>query len=222
MDFPQDPYQQLRLATEAVFRSWNGKRAVDYRNAAGIRHDLGTAVNIQTMVFGNMGWESGTGVAFTRNPATGENVMYGDYLLNAQGEDVVAGIRNTKKIAELAEEMPAVYQQFAEITARLEKHYRDMQDVEFTIENQRFWMLQTRDGKRTAAAAIKIAVDMANEGLISQRRGGHARRPRSRWTRCCTRSSPWTPRMRPRTRQAVRHRRQRFPRRSRWPRLLRR
>ena len=169
MEFPQDPYQQLRLATEAVFRSWNGKRAVDYRNAAGIRHDLGTAVNIQTMVFGNMGWESGTGVAFTRNPSTGENLMYGDYLLNAQGEDVVAGIRNTKKISELAEEMPAVYEQFSEITARLEKHYRNMQDVEFTIENQRFWMLQTRDGKRTAAAAIKIAVDMANEGLISRK-----------------------------------------------------
>ncbi|MEZ4771351.1 MAG: pyruvate, phosphate dikinase [Caldilineales bacterium] len=167
-DFPQDPYQQLRLATEAVFRSWNGKRARDYRNAAKIRHDLGTAVNIQTMVFGNMGWESGTGVAFTRDPATGERVMYGDYLLNAQGEDVVAGIRNTKKIAELAEEMPAVYQQFSDITDKLEKHYREMQDVEFTIENQRFWMLQTRDGKRTAAAAIKIAVDMAHEGLITR------------------------------------------------------
>ena len=167
-DFPQDPYEQLRLATEAVFKSWNGKRARDYRNAANIRHDLGTAVNIQTMVFGNMGWESGTGVAFTRDPATGERVMYGDYLLNAQGEDVVAGIRNTKKIAELAEEMPAVYQQFTDITDKLELHYREMQDVEFTIENQRFWMLQTRDGKRTAAAAIKIAVDMAREGLITR------------------------------------------------------
>lgn len=167
-DFPQDPYEQLRLATEAVFKSWNGKRAVDYRNAAGISHDLGTAVNIQTMVFGNMGWDSGTGVAFTRDPATGENKMYGDYLLNAQGEDVVAGIRNTEKIEHLSEEMPEVYQQFLEICRKLERHYRDMQDVEFTIEKGKLWMLQTRTGKRTAKAAVKIAVDMANEGLITR------------------------------------------------------
>ncbi len=167
-DFPQDPYEQLRLATEAVFKSWNGKRAIDYRNAAGIAHDLGTAVNIVTMVFGNMGWDSGTGVAFTRNPADGEDVMYGDYLLNAQGEDVVAGIRNTNPIAKLADEMPAAYKQFLEITDKLEKHYKDMQDVEFTIEHNRLWMLQTRNGKRTAKAAVKVAVDMANEGLISK------------------------------------------------------
>lgn len=167
-DFPQDPYEQLRLATEAVFKSWNGKRAVDYRNAAGIPHDLGTAVNIQTMVFGNMGWDSGTGVAFTRDPATGEKKMYGDYLLNAQGEDVVAGIRNTEKIENLAKEMPNVYQQFLEICDRLEHHYRDMQDVEFTIEKGHLWMLQTRTGKRTAKAAVKMAVDMANEGLITK------------------------------------------------------
>jgi pyruvate,orthophosphate dikinase len=167
-DFPQDPYEQLRLATEAVFRSWNGKRAVDYRNAAGIPHNLGTAVNIQTMVFGNMGWDSGTGVAFTRDPATGEKEMYGDYLMNAQGEDVVAGIRNTQKIAHLKEEMPEVYQQFLEICDRLERHYRDMQDVEFTIEKGKLWMLQTRTGKRTAKAAVKIAVDMADEGLITK------------------------------------------------------
>ncbi len=167
-DFPQDPYEQLRLATEAVFKSWNGKRAVDYRNATGIPHNLGTAVNIVTMVFGNMGWDSGTGVAFTRNPATGEKKLYGDYLLNAQGEDVVAGIRNTKPIAELEKEMPETYRQFLDICTKLERHYKDMQDVEFTIERGKLWMLQTRDGKRTAKAAVKIAVDMANEGLITK------------------------------------------------------
>jgi len=167
-DFPQDPNEQLRLATEAVFGSWNGKRAVDYRNAAGIAHDLGTAVNIVTMVFGNMGNKSGTGVAFTRDPATGENKMYGDYLLNAQGEDVVAGIRNTEKIENLTKDMPQAYKEFLEITSRLERHYREMQDVEFTIEEGKLWMLQTRTGKRTAKAAVKIAVDMANEGLITR------------------------------------------------------
>jgi len=167
-DFPQDPNEQLRLATEAVFGSWNGKRAVDYRNAAGIAHDLGTAVNIVTMVFGNMGMNSGTGVAFTRDPATGENKMYGDYLLNAQGEDVVAGIRNTEKIENLTQDLPQAYKEFLEITARLERHYREMQDVEFTIEEGKLWMLQTRTGKRTAKAAVKIAVDMANEGLITR------------------------------------------------------
>jgi len=167
-DFPQDPYEQLRLATEAVFKSWNGKRAVDYRRATDIPDDLGTAVNIVTMVFGNMGWDSATGVAFTRNPATGEAKMYGDYLLNAQGEDVVAGIRNTEPIVKLGEEMPEAYQQFLDITSRLEKHYKDMQDVEFTIERGRLWMLQTRNGKRTARAEIKVAYDMVNEGLISK------------------------------------------------------
>ena len=168
-DFPQDPYEQLRLATEAVFKSWNGKRAVDYRNAAGIPHDLGTAVNIQTMVFGNMGWDSGTGVNFTRNPATGDRILYGDYLLNAQGEDVVAGIRNTKKIQELQSDLPEAFAQFVDICKKLELHYKEMQDVEFTIERKKLWMLQTRDGKRTAKAAVKIAVDMANEGLISRK-----------------------------------------------------
>jgi len=167
-DFPQDPYEQLRLATEAVFRSWFGKRAVDYRNAARISHDLGTAVSIVTMVFGNMGWDSGTGVAFTRDPANGERELYGDYLMNAQGEDVVAGIRNTKKIQELEKEMPEAYRQFVEICDRLEEHYREMQDVEFTIEKKKLWMLQTRNGKRTAKAAVTIAVDMANEGLFSK------------------------------------------------------
>jgi pyruvate,orthophosphate dikinase len=167
-DFPQDPLKQLELATQAVFNSWNGKRAVDYRNAAGISHDLGTAVNIVTMVFGNMGYDSGTGVAFTRNPSTGDPKMMGDYLLNAQGEDVVAGIRNTDPIEKMQETMPEVYSQFMEIAARLEKHYKDMQDVEFTIERGKLWMLQTRSGKRTAKAAVKMAVDMANEGLISR------------------------------------------------------
>jgi len=167
-DFPQDPYEQLKLATEAVFKSWNGRRAVDYRNAAGIDHDLGTGVNIVTMVFGNIGWDSGTGVAFTRDPATGEKILYGDYLLNAQGEDVVAGIRNTKNIDEMGSDLPEAYAEFLKICDRLEHHYREMQDVEFTVEQKKLWMLQTRDGKRTAKAAIKIAVDMANEGLISR------------------------------------------------------
>jgi len=167
-DFPQDPAEQLRLATEAVFASWNGKRAIDYRNAAGIPHDLGTAVNVMTMVFGNMEEASGTGVAFSRNPSTGENKLWGEYLLNAQGEDVVAGIRNADPIDELGDDMPEVYKQFQDITSKLEKHYREMQDVEFTIERGKLWMLQTRDGKRTAKAAVQIAVDMVDEGLISK------------------------------------------------------
>ncbi len=167
-DFPQDPLEQLRMAVEAVFRSWNSKRAIDYRNAAGIPHDLGTAVNIVTMVFGNMGWDSGTGVAFTRNPSTGEKEIWGEYLLNAQGEDVVAGIRTPSPIQKMAEELPEAYKQFLDIAEKLEKHYRDMQDVEFTIERGKLWMLQTRTGKRTAKAAVKIAVDMVNEGLITK------------------------------------------------------
>ncbi len=167
-EFPQDPYKQLELATRAVFNSWFGKRAVDYRNATNIRHDLGTAVNIQTMVFGNMGENSGTGVAFTRNPVNGDKELYGDYLFNAQGEDVVAGIRNTLPIAQLKEDMPAVYAEFDEICTKLENHFKEMQDVEFTIEREKLWMLQTRDGKRTARAAIKIAVDMADEGMVTR------------------------------------------------------
>jgi pyruvate,orthophosphate dikinase len=167
-DFPQDPYQQLELATEAVFKSWNGKRAVDYRNATGIPHDLGTAVNIQTMAFGNMGDDSATGVAFTRNPSTGERKMMGEFLFNAQGEDVVAGIRNTMPIESLKEILPGAYDEFMKIAARLEKHYKDMQDVEFTIERGKLWMLQTRSGKRTAKAAVRIAVDMAEEGLLTK------------------------------------------------------
>jgi len=166
-DFPQDPYEQLKLATEAVFKSWNGRRAIDYRNAAGIAHDLGTGVNIVTMVFGNME-NSGTGVAFTRNPSTGENKVWGEYLMNAQGEDVVAGTRNANDVIGMKDELPQAYAEFMDVCAKLEKHYKEMQDVEFTIEKGKLWMLQTRDGKRTAKAAVKIAVDMANEGLITK------------------------------------------------------
>jgi pyruvate, orthophosphate dikinase len=167
-EFSQDVYKQLELATKAVFESWNGKRAIAYRRKEGISDDLGTAVNIVTMVFGNMGDDSGTGVAFTRNPSTGEKKMMGEYLLNAQGEDVVAGIRNADSIENLSQKMPKVYKQFMDITNKLEKHYKDMQDVEFTIERSKLWMLQTRSGKRTAKSAVKIAVDMANEGLITK------------------------------------------------------
>jgi len=167
-EFPQDPYKQLELAAKAVFDSWNSKRAIDYRRRESIPDDLGTAVNIQTMVFGNMGGDSGTGVAFTRDPQTGENVMFGEYLMNAQGEDVVAGIRNTSRIAGMKDELPEVYAQFADITERLEQHYKDMQDVEFTIEHNKLWMLQTRNGKRSAKAAIKVAHDMVQEGLIDK------------------------------------------------------
>ncbi len=167
-DFPQDPYEQLRQAVEAVFQSWFGKRATDYRNYNKIPHDLGTAVNVVTMVFGNMGDDSGTGVAFSRDPATGEKVLYGEYLFNAQGEDVVAGTRTPKKIAELAADNPDVYQQFVEIVDRLERHYREMQDMEFTIERGKLYMLQTRTGKRTVKSAVKIAVDMVHEGIITR------------------------------------------------------
>lgn len=166
--FPSDPKEQLHKAIEAVFSSWNNPRAFAYRNAQKISHDLGTAVNVQTMVFGNMGWDSGTGVAFTRDPNTGEKKLYAEYLPNAQGEDVVAGIRTPLKIERLHEEMPEVYNEFSRIAERLETHYRDMQDLEFTVEKGRLFMLQTRSAKRTAAAAVKIAVDMHNEGLISK------------------------------------------------------
>ena len=167
--FPEDPLEQLRLATEAVFKSWNGKRAVDYRNASGISHDLGTAVNIQTMVFGNMGDDCATGVAMSRNATTGEDRLEGDFLVNAQGEDVVAGIRQTQPLEELAAVMPDVYVEFEAIAKRLERHYRNMQDMEFTVEHGKLWVLQTRDGKRTAQAEVRIAVDMVHEGLIDRR-----------------------------------------------------
>ncbi len=167
-DFPQKPQDQLREAIGAVFRSWNGKRAVDYRNFNKIPHNLGTAANVQMMVFGNMGADSGTGVAFTRNPSTGARELYGEYLAAAQGEDVVAGIRTPLKIADLKAHYPAVYEQFAGVAAMLEKHFREVQDVEFTVERGKLFMLQTRTAKRTAQAAVKIAVDMVHEGLISK------------------------------------------------------
>jgi pyruvate,orthophosphate dikinase len=166
--FPTDVYQQLHKAIQAVFSSWNNKRAIDYRNFNKIPHDLGTAVNVQSMVFGNMGNDSGTGVAFTRDPSTGEKELYGEYLLNAQGEDVVAGIRTPSKISRLQQDLPRVYEQFQDIAHRLEKHYRDMQDLEFTVEKGRLYMLQTRAAKRTAQAAVKVAVDMVKEGLIGE------------------------------------------------------
>jgi pyruvate, orthophosphate dikinase len=166
--FPDDPQEQLRSSIEAVFSSWNNKRAIDYRNFNKIPDDLGTAVNVQTMVFGNMGTDSGTGVAFTRDPNTGQKVLYGEYLLNAQGEDVVAGIRTPKPISTLKRQLPEVYEQFEQTAAQLERHYRDVQDLEFTIEKRKLWMLQTRSAKRTAQAAVKIAVDMVGEGLISE------------------------------------------------------
>ena len=166
--FPDEPWQQLELAVEAVFRSWNGKRAVDYRNAAGIAHDLGTAVNIQTMVFGNLGNDSATGVVTTRNVTTGEPEIEGDWLMNAQGEDVVAGTRATQRIATLADAMPRVWKQFTRACTTLERHCRDVQDVEFTVERGKLWMLQTRDAKRTAQAAVRIAVDLAHERRITR------------------------------------------------------
>ena len=167
-EFPQDPFVQLQEAIEAVFRSWNIPRAVAYRNMNKIDHNFGTAVNVQTMVFGNMGDDSATGVSFTRNPATGENKFYGEYLINAQGEDVVAGIRTPKQIAELETDMPELYEQYVTIAKQLERGYHDVQDMEFTIERGKLWILQTRNGKRTAKAAIKIAVDMCEEGIITK------------------------------------------------------
>ena len=166
-DFPQDPHEQLALARDAVFRSWNNDRAIYYRRQNRIPDDIGTAVNVQAMVFGNLGPTSGTGVGFTRNPSTGVHHFYGEYLVNAQGEDVVAGVRTPQPIDKLEKEMPDVYRQLHEITTRLEKHYRDIQDFEFTIQEGKLYLLQTRTGKRTAQAAVKIAVDMMKEGLIS-------------------------------------------------------
>ncbi len=167
-DFPQDPKQQLMLAINAVFNSWNGNKAIEYRRIERITGLKGTAVNVQAMVFGNMGNSSGTGVAFTRDPNTGENVFYGDYLINAQGEDVVAGIRTPEPISKLDSEMPKVYKQLMEIRQALEKHYTDMQDIEFTVQDGTLYMLQTRSGKRTGTAAVRIAVEMAKEKLIDE------------------------------------------------------
>src|SRR5437588_8287207 len=167
-DFPQDPHEQLVMARDAVFRSWNNDRAKHYRRINNISDDLGTAVNVQAMVFGNLGETSGTGVGFTRNPATGAKEFYGEFLLNAQGEDVVSGVRTPVHILELEKIMPAVYNQLREITTRLEQHYRDMQDFEFTIQDGKLYMLQTRNGKRTGRAAVRVAIEMVNEGLITE------------------------------------------------------
>ena len=169
-EFPQDPFIQLQEAIEAVFRSWNIPRAVAYRTMNKIDHNFGTAVNVQTMVFGNMGDDCATGVSFTRNPATGENKFYGEYLTNAQGEDVVAGIRTPKPISELEHEMPDLYRQYVDIAKKLEQGYKDVQDMEFTIEKGKLYILQTRNGKRTAAAAVRIAVEMEKEGIITKER----------------------------------------------------
>src|SRR5438876_1177248 len=166
-DFPDDPLEQMWQAIGAVFGSWMNDRAIVYRRQYGFPHEWGTAANICSMVFGNMGDDSGTGVAFTRDPATGDKEFYGEYLINAQGEDVVAGIRTPKKIAELKKDMPAVYQQLEDIRDKLEKHYRDVQDIEFTVQKGKLWMLQTRNGKRTGFAAVHFAVDMVDEGLIT-------------------------------------------------------
>ena len=166
--FPEDPFAQLKMAVAAVFESWNGRRAVIYRQANKISDSLGTAVNIQTMVFGNLGPDSGTGVCFTRNPSTGEPVLFGEFLINAQGEDVVAGIRTPKPIAELQRDFPRVYQQLLDLCRLLEHHFKDMQDIEFTVEKGKLFLLQTRSGKRTAPAAIRIAVDSVSEGLLTK------------------------------------------------------
>ncbi len=168
-DFPDDPKEQLMGAIKAVFRSWDNPRANFYRMQNDIPYSWGTAVNVQMMAFGNMGDTSGTGVAFTRDPATGEKKLMGEFLINAQGEDVVAGVRTPQPIAQLKEVMPEVYDQFVDICGRLEKHYRDMQDMEFTIQDRKLYMLQTRNGKRTAAAALKIACDLLDEGMISEK-----------------------------------------------------
>src|SRR3989339_1377166 len=166
--FPDDPKKQLQMAIDAVFNSWNNKRAIAYRRIHNITGLLGTAVNVQTMVFGNMGESSGTGVFFTRNPSTGVNEFYGEYLMNAQGEDVVAGIRTPQPITQLKKVMPKIYDELINIYKKVEKHYRDMQDMEFTIQEGNLYLLQTRNGKRTAHAAVRIAVDMEKEGLISK------------------------------------------------------
>ncbi|RLI18071.1 pyruvate, phosphate dikinase [Candidatus Bathyarchaeota archaeon] len=168
IEFPQDPRKQLEMSVEAVFKSWNNPRAKMYRRMYKISDELGTAVNVQMMVFGNLGWNSGTGVCFTRDPSTGEKRLYGEYLRNAQGEDVVSGVRTPKPIDELKKEFPKIYEQLLKIAETLERHFKDMQDIEFTIQEGKLYILQTRTGKRTPRAAVKIAVDMVKEGLITK------------------------------------------------------
>ncbi|MCK4703692.1 pyruvate, phosphate dikinase, partial [Candidatus Bathyarchaeota archaeon] len=168
-DFPQDPMEQLKRSIAAVFNSWNIPRARTYRRVEGISDDMGTACNVQTMVFGNMGWDSGSGVLFTRNPSDGSKGLFGELLFNAQGEDVVAGTRTPIPIVEMKEQQPELYKELEAIAETVENHYKDMQDMEFTVEKGKLWILQTRTGKRTARSAIKIAVDMAKEGLIDKK-----------------------------------------------------
>ncbi len=226
----------LGRRSAAVFKSWNGRRAVSYRKIEGIPDEWGTACNVQSMVFGNLGDTSATGVAFTRNPATGENKFYGEWLVNAQGEDVVAGIRTPNPLNEgtknaqnqhlpsLQTEWPELYKQLDDIRSKLEQHYHDMQDIEFTIQEGKLYMLQCRNGKRTGTAALNMAMDMLAEGLIDETDGRDARRSRRSWTSCCTRSSIRRPRRRRRgvpVRPAGRARRRRAarsssPRRTRW------
>lgn len=168
LSFPEDVNSQLRLAIGAVFAGWNGERAIKYREVENIRNLLGTAVNVQSMVFGNMGSSSGTGVCFTRDPNNGSNELFGEYLIDAQGEDVVAGVRTPQPISELKKDMPSVYDEFEQNTKILEKHYGDMQDIEFTVQEGKLFMLQTRNGKRGGEAAVKVAVDLVNEGTITK------------------------------------------------------
>ena len=186
-DFPQDPKVQLMEAVKAVFRSWDNPRANVYRRDNDIPYSWGTAVNVQSMAFGNMGDDCGTGVAFTRNPATGEKKLFGEFLTNAQGEDVVAGVRTPMPIAEMAEKFPEAFAQFEGVCKTLEDHYRDMQDMEFTVEHGKLFMLQTRNGKRTAQAALQIACDLVDEGVIDEKTAVRAREPKQLDT-CCTRS----------------------------------
>ncbi len=176
-DFPQAPLDQLVQARDAVFRSWMNERAKTYRRINRIDDWLGTAVNVQAMVYGNLGDNSGTGVGFTRNPATGEHAFFGEYLMNAQGEDVVSGVRTPLPISELERAMPQCYEQLRDITGKMEKHYRDMQDFEFTIQDGKLYMLQTRNGKRTGLAAVRVAIDMVKEGLITQEEAIHRVEP---------------------------------------------
>ncbi len=179
-DFPEDPFEQLKMAVEAVFLSWHTPRAIVYREMNNIPDILGTAVSVQSMVFGNFGDDSGSGVAFTRNPSTGEHKFFGEYLFNAAGEDVVAGIRTPLPVEALGERMPEVYDELFKTQALLEKHYRDMQDIEFTVQEGVFYMLQTRSGKRTGRASVKIAVEMVKEGIDHRERGIDARLHRPR------------------------------------------
>jgi pyruvate,orthophosphate dikinase len=188
--FPQNPMEQLELAIEAVFKSWNAPRAISYRRINEITGLNGTGVNVQTMVFGNMGDECGTGVAFTRNPSTGENKFYGEFLINAQGEDVVAGIRTPQPCDEMPKWDRAAYKQLLDIKDILEKHYKDMQDIEFTIEHGHLYMLQTRTGKRTGAAAVKMAVDMVKERLITKEEALLRIPPKTSPSSCCPASTP--------------------------------